>query len=1102
MGDATYAIPSFLGGEISPFAQGRFDKPDYRVSLNVCLNSFPVEIGAWTRRPGTAYAGHTRGARAGRVIKFDFEQSNAITMELTDGFMRFRAGAEILTTNDAQGVAAFSTANPAVITVAAAWPTGTTIMFDNAEANCVKLVNRQFTITNIDATHFSLQDAITGANIDGAALGTIGSGMSVVRLQELVTPYIGGSWSGIRAVQAETTDILLSADYPPHALTVATMPDVGIDPQFDIDPVVFNDGPYLDPPVNGVQVTPNGVSGIINIVLTFLPYSATKAYAKGAFVTSAGIDYVSLADQNVNNTPVTNPGFWAPTAASAAINNGQGFLGTDVGRLVRLLSEPPLFNPATTYVLNQVVTYNPSGVAGASTYWAAKATTTGAAPGSDLNNWQIMPTGAAIWTWGKITGLTNVIDRNLAGSVAIGDMGSGAGITAPFDGVFSKVANLCAIETSSGGAQNRGDVIERSSYVGKNYSGATPQRIQQATIYPSTDRGFGTGQYVIAGTSYDFGKSFTLNLRAKQTAPSASNDGTLLSTISFSGSSPTLTLVSSDQATAWNYVWIELIQSGVIGSADSTGFASNSWSMDNEISQISFFNPTASSSASAGCTIEILGPALLYVQPIQTWRLGVYSNTTGWPTCGTYHEGRLWLGGAVPNRWDASVSDGVDGARMDFSPTNLFGVVAANNAMSYTLNSDGVNPMFWMKPDLLGVVIGTQQGEWLVQAPTTGPIAPTNVTARRMTKHGSENIDPVRTEHANLFVKRYGRKLLEYFADAYSGKFSAPNLADKAGHIVAAGIVELAYVEAVTPIVWGRDGNNALFGMTYRRTVISTQQGPDFYAWHSHELGSDRTVESICTGPSPGGDLDALTMVTVDDAGVRHVEIMTDTYDEETALVDAWQLDSAIEPTSTTVDFTPIAGAPFGGVYINGLWHLNGSTVQVFAGGLDCGDRGTGSTGYTDFLVTSGSCFVPFGDGVSAGCGRGLFTPDFFAAGPRIVVGFTYNSDGQVVRPIAPADSGARNGPALGKTRRNHQYSVLVSNTVGVSFGGTFSVLRPAQFRKANGNPIEPLTTYSGVHHDSLDDDYSYDGMIAWRVSRPWPAAVVAISGNIQAQDR
>jgi hypothetical protein len=116
--------------------------------------------------------------------------------------------------------------------------------------------------------------------------------------------------------------------------------------------------------------------------------------------------------------------------------------------------------------------------------------------------------------------------------------------------------------------------------------------------------------------------------------------------------------------------------------------------------------------------------------------------------------------------------------------------------LSYTLNSDGVNPMFWMKPDLQGVKIGTQPGEWLVQAPTNGPIAPTNIAARRMTKHGSAKSSRRRTEHTNLFVKRYGRKLMEYFADAYSGKFSAPNLADKAGHIVSAGIAEIAYTEA------------------------------------------------------------------------------------------------------------------------------------------------------------------------------------------------------------------------------------------------------------------------------------------------------------------
>src|ERR1019366_5995981 len=126
MANATFAIPSFLGGEISQFAQGRFDKPDYRISLNVCLNAFPAEIGPWTRRPGTQNAGTTRGGAPGRVIKFDFQASAPISLSFADGYLRFRNGATLITGNDPQVVLAVSAANPAVAqtTSATTWVTG------------------------------------------------------------------------------------------------------------------------------------------------------------------------------------------------------------------------------------------------------------------------------------------------------------------------------------------------------------------------------------------------------------------------------------------------------------------------------------------------------------------------------------------------------------------------------------------------------------------------------------------------------------------------------------------------------------------------------------------------------------------------------------------------------------------------------------------------------------------------------------------------------------------------------------------------------------------------------------------------------------------
>lgn len=1090
MANASYVQPNFLGGEISQFAQGRFDKPEYHTSLNVCFNAFPAEIGPWVRRPGSVFAGTTRGGAPGRVIKFDFEQASPYTLEFTNNYLRFRSGTTLISNNDAQVVVAISAANPAVVqtTTAHRWLTGATVMFGNLAATAPLLQNRQFLLTVIDATHFSLQDALTTANIDGSTLGALAAGATVSRVQELVTPYTGGAWSTVRAVQAETTDILLHGAVAPQALTVTTLPTSMQNAIFAISPATFNDGPYLDPLTNGAQLSPSAVSGIITLTIAFPAYNGAKAYAAGAFVTAAGINYISLADQNVNNTPASSPAFWSPTSAGAAIGPA-GFQGSDIGRLVRLLSEPAAWTASSVYAIGNVVSYNPSGLPGGSTYWQSlTGSNSGNAPGANLTNWQLMPQGAAIWTWGKIVALSNAIDRALAGSVNIGSMTQFGGLSAAFNGSFSQNQANSAGQLTTGSTSFPTSTATLFSYVGKSYASASDQKIQQATVYPSSDRGFAYGYFFTGGgiVTSTFQPTVTLNLRANVTPPASSSDGFLLGTTGpMANTTSAVTIISADQATLWKYVWIEEIMQAQTGA--------NSFTMIAYIGQISFFNPPGTGTSS-GVNVEILGPPLLYTNPVATWRLGVYSTTTGWPTCGTYHEGRLWLGGAVPNRFDASVSNGILGSVINFAPTDQYGVVAANNGISYTLNSDSVNPIFWMDPDLQGIIMGTQAAEWLVQAPTNGPLSPTNISGRRVTKIGCANVEPRRTEHTSVFVQRYSQKLMEYFSDVYSGKFSAPNIADKAQHITRSGIAEIAYQQAITPIIWGRGEDGSLFGVTYKRDTLTTAQGPTFNGWHRHALGSNRTVESICTGPSTGGNLDSLTMVTTPSpTGIRHIEVLTDSIDEQTPLSAAWFLDDAVTPSSFVQTDTPSGGAPYGGMTLNGLWHLNGQTVTVFAGGLDCGD----------FAIANGSCFIPYGDSISAGTGGGLFTAAFVASFTTfpIVVGFTFTSQGQLVRPVGQAETGARNGPGFGKIRRNHRYSMQIVNSLGMSIGADFSKMFPLKFM-VDGAPLAALAMFSGIQQDSLDDDYGYDGMICWQISRPYPGNVVAIGGNISTQDQ
>src|SRR5262249_27786597 len=243
-------------------------------------------------------------------------------------------------------------------------------------------------------------------------------------------------------------------------------------------------------------------------------------------------------------------------------------------------------------------------------------------------------------------------------------------------------------------------------YVGKDYTLVADQKIQQATVYPSSDQGLAFG--AVAATPQGtpaVAIRLTLNLRGKSSAPISSSDGTLLGTSGpISNTTAPVTIVSTDQTTAWKFLWVEMVTSATYP-LGTTG------TLTNAIAEVSFVIPPGTGT-STGVSVEIRGDALLYTSSIRTWRLGLYSDTTGYPTCGTWHEGRLWLSGVVPHRIDASRSNDP----FNFAPTDPSGLVPGNAGISYTFNAPDTNPIFWMVPDQLGIICGTQKGEWLVQA--------------------------------------------------------------------------------------------------------------------------------------------------------------------------------------------------------------------------------------------------------------------------------------------------------------------------------------------------------------------------------------------------
>lgn len=728
MTTASYLQTNFLGGEWSPFAQGRADMEQYRTALNLCYNVIPLEVGAATRRPGTLFCATTRGGQQAALRTFHFSQAAPYSAEFTTGHLRLFAGQNLVLENEVS-VAAISSADPAKVTTNVnVFATGDQVEFalspinSASPAGVVPLFNRQYVATVIDDQHFTLTDPVTGANIDGSTFSLAGWTAKVARVLDFTTPYAAAEIQALRLVQNEDVAFILHNSHFPMALEATGDPPSAT---FTWTTPTFLDGPYMDAPTDGSTLTPGSRTGTI-----------------------------SLAASSI-----------------ASINGGQGFLSTDVGRLMRLYSQPAAWASGTAYTKGTTVFYN-------DVPWQAVANSTGVQPDTDNGtNWVINPTGA-IWTWGTIA---TVVD---------------------------------------------------TSHI-------------------------------------------------------------------------TLTLAA----------------------ADPYG--------------------------------TLAGGPLLYTTPILVWQMGLYSETSGYPSGGCFHEGRFWLFGSQPNRMDSTMSN----EDFNFAPTLLDGTVADNCGISAVFNGDDRNTIFWAAPNAQGVIVGTQAGEWLLQASNNNEVlTPTSIQAHRVTKYGCANIEPRGTGLSHVFVQRYSLAVYEYLQDVFSGKSIGTNIARKAKHLTKSGVAEIAYQQEKAPIVWARTNDGRLIGCTYRRESPFSSQPASYFGWHQHVLGSGRLVEGIQAGPSPDGNTDSLMLVTNDPAtNIRYVEMMSGIPDENDTLLDANFVDAALTPAAAKVVGSDLV--------LYGLGYINGKTVTAWIGGIDAGD----------YVVSGGTVSIPL-DGTANGSGGALFTTAALAA--------------------------------------------------------------------------------------------------------------------------
>ena len=442
-----------------------------------------------------------------------------------------------------------------------------------------------------------------------------------------------------------------------------------------------------------------------------------------------------------------------------------------------------------------------------------------------------------------------------------------------------------------------------------------------------------------------------------------------------------------------------------------------------------------------------------------SWRLGLWSDTTGYPSTDTFFEGRLFFGGtsSIPNRIDGSKSEDFE----NFASTATDGTVANDNAVSFSLLSRKLNSIRWLADDEKGLIIGTAGAEWLMRPNDTGSaLSPTNVNAKISTRRGSANFQPVQVGRNTLFVQKLGRKLREWtFGFQVDGHVTG-DVTRLSQHITKDFITQLATTEEPSSIIWAIRNDGALLGMTYEIDEV-------VFGWHRHFIGGtfaggNAVVESIMSIPNTIGTADDLWMIvkrTINGGTKRYVELMGQIHEEGDDPFEAHLLDSALI-------YDGAANDEFGG-----LFHLQGETIKVLV------DAAT----HPDLTVANSK--VTLLNSLTA---------------QKVRAGFGYTSDGLTMR----FDKGAQDGTSLGKTRRNNRVGFMLSDTGGLKIGPNFNSLDAIPFRLGGDITATAVPLFTGIKSKVWDEGYNFEGFIAFRVEDPLPCTILAILPQMEVQDR
>lgn len=439
-----------------------------------------------------------------------------------------------------------------------------------------------------------------------------------------------------------------------------------------------------------------------------------------------------------------------------------------------------------------------------------------------------------------------------------------------------------------------------------------------------------------------------------------------------------------------------------------------------------------------------VGTEFVSTEAVATWRLGLWSDSTGWPAAVTFHEERLVFGSATktrPQRVDASKTGDFE----TFSPGTQDG-----DPLAFSIGSNKVNKIRWLA-SMRALLVGTMGAEFVISAEQGAPLTPSNLSARPHARNGCAPIAPVEVGNAVLYVQRQGRRLCELTYRFATDSYGSNDLTLLADHVAVPGLTELAWQLRPHGVVWALRSDGQLLGCTYLPEQEVT-------AWHRHPM-SDAVVESICVIGGAGGSDELWLAVkrTIGGALYRTIEVMEDPLPLDGLQDNAFYVDCGLSYSG---------GAA---TTISGLEHLEGAEVAILADGAVHPRR----------TVRGGQ-----------------ITLDWPAETAH--VGLPYRS----ILHSMELDAGQAEGTAQGKPKRIGRATVRMLRSLGGMIGRDEENLEPILHDRHPDTPMNaPPPLFTGDRVVPFPGDWGTDGSVLLVQDDPLPLTVNAIMPRVVTSD-